>query len=130
MGYRSQVVLALSKEVTPYLLTFMAKNKEARQLIEDCDGGMDSNYDGENSWLFRWTSIKWYEGYECIDQINKFIDSLVSEDMTDYGCPEDDKTAWSENVKFVRVGEDSSDVRCEGEGFWDIYPQTSIHIGA
>ena len=51
-------------------------------------------------------------------------------DLSEYGCPESETIEWYEHIKFVRLGEDSSDVRCEGEGFWDIYPQTSIHIGA
>lgn len=131
MGYRSEVVLALTKEVTPYFLTFMAKNPEARELIQSCDGGPEANYDGADSWLIKWSSIKWYAGYESVDQINDFVYALISSyDMVDYGCPEDDETEWIEHFKFVRLGESPEDITCEGEGFWDIYPQTSIHIGA
>jgi len=109
----------------------MAQNKEARELIQNCDGGPEANYDGEDSWLIQWDQIKWYQGYEAIDQINDFVEALAnSDDMVDYGCPSDDQTDWNEHFKFVRLGEEYGDIRCDGEGFWDIYPQTSIHIGA
>ena len=35
MGYRSQVVLAISKELIPFLMLATSKNKEAEELVLD-----------------------------------------------------------------------------------------------
>ena len=37
MGYRSQVVLAISKELIPFLMLATSKNKEAEALVYDRD---------------------------------------------------------------------------------------------
>ena len=44
MGYRSQVVLAISKELIPFLLLATSKNKEAEELVFKY-GNLERNYD-------------------------------------------------------------------------------------
>ena len=70
MGYRSQVVLAISKELIPFLLLATSKNKEAEELVFKY-GNLDRNYENDKSWLLVWDGIKWYEGYPDIDAIEK-----------------------------------------------------------
>ena len=122
MGYRSDVVLAIGKELTPFLLLATSRCKQAEELVfKHHDLFARDYYEG---WLLRWESIKWYEGYEDIDAIQKFVDEACADE---YKIEEDGKPRnSSEYIKFVRVGEDSSDVEMQGEGFWDIY--VSRHI--
>jgi len=122
MGYRSDVVLAIGKELTPFLLLATSRCKEAEELVFKHHDHFDRDY--YEGWLLRWTSIKWYEGYEDIDAIQKFVDEACADE---YKIEEDGKERLSsEYIKFVRVGEDTSDVEMQGEGFWDIY--VSRHI--
>ena len=122
MGYRSDVVLAIGKELTPFLLLATSQCKQAEELVFKHHDLFDRDY--YEGWLLRWESIKWYEGYEDIDAIQKFVDAACADE---YKIEEDGKERYSsEYIKFVRVGEDSSDVEMQGEGFWDIY--VSRHI--
>ena len=122
MGYRSDVVLAIGKELTPFLLLATSQCKQAEELVFQHHDLFDRDY--YEGWLLRWESIKWYEGYEDIDAIQKFVDEACADE---YKIEEDGKERnSSEYIKFVRVGEDSSDVEMQGEGFWDIY--VSRHI--
>ena len=84
----------------------------------------DRDYGGDKSWLIRWDSIKWYESYEDIQTIEKFVQEAASDE---YEFEVDGKAQSScEHIKFVRVGEESDDIEMQGEGFWDIYTNTSI----
>ena len=122
MGYRSDVVLAIGKELTPFLLLATSRCKQAEELVFQHHDLFDRDY--YEGWLLRWESIKWYEGYEDIDAIQKFVDEACADE---YKIEEDGKERnSSEYIKFVRVGEDSSDVEMQGEGFWDI--SVSRHI--
>ena len=60
MGYRSQVVLAISKHLTPFLTLATSQNAEAQALVFKHTDHFDRNYEGENSWLMTWDGIKWY----------------------------------------------------------------------
>ena len=124
MGYRSQVVLAISKELIPFLLLAISKNKEAEELVFKY-GNLDRNYENDKSWLLVWDGIKWYEGYPDIDAIEKFIDDAES---GDWAITNDDgQDVHSEELfRFVRVGEEHGDVDVRGSGYWDITPVTSI----
>ena len=128
MGYRSQVVLAISKELIPFLLLATSKNKEAEELVFKY-GNLERNYENDKSWLMVWDSIKWYEGYPEVDEVSQFIEAMSSDDLTEYGEPESSSIEWSEHFVFVRVGEECDYIRREGYGPWHIFPQTSIHIG-
>lgn len=126
MGYRSQVVLAISKELIPFLMLATSKNKEAEALVFRCADTFDRNYGGDKSWLLHWDSIKWYESYPDVDAIEKFISEAECDEynITDDGG---NKVSSSDLVRFVRVGEDNDDIVVRGNGFWDIHPVTSIN---
>ena len=128
MGYRSEVVLAISKEAAPYFMAMLAKNPETKRLCEEADT-FQGDFDNEGSWIIHWDGIKWYEGYPEIDSITEFMEGMASQDLTSFGDADDSIIEWDRHYRFVRVGEDHEDIEVEGNGEWHIYPQTSIHIG-
>ncbi len=124
MGYRSEVVLAISKHLTPFLTLATSQNAEAQALVFKHADHFDRDYGGDKSWLIRWDHIKWYEGYEDIGTLELFIQKASSDE---YEFEVDGKKQSSaEHIKFVRVGEESGDIETSGDGFWDIYTNTSI----
>ena len=122
MGYRSQVVLAVSKELMPHFLSVMAKCPKARELVFAHNDELDQDYQDEGHFFVRWDSVKWYENYPDVTAIQTFVDAA---DCDDFELSDGDGGS-SENFRFVRIGEDSSDVDCNGYGFEHIYPYTSI----
>ena len=124
MGYRSEVVLAISKHLTPFLTLAASQNAETQALVFKHADHFDRDYGGDKSWLIRWDHIKWYESYEDIQTLELFIQKASSDE---YSFEVDGQTQNScEHIKFVRVGEESGDIEMSGEGFWDIYTNTSI----
>jgi|TARA_R110002051_G_scaffold227271_2_gene289674 hypothetical protein len=124
MGYRSQVVLAISKHLTPFLTLKVTQNKAAESLVFADADTFDRDYGGDKSWLLVWDCIKWYESYEDIQALEKFIEEACSDE---YKFEIDGKKEHSsDHIRFVRVGEESADIDLRGDGFWDIYPHTSI----
>ena len=122
MGYRSQVVLAISKELMPHFLNVMAKCPAARELVFGDNDELDQDYQHDGHFFVRWDGVKWYDTYEEVAAIQKFVDAA---DCDDFELGDDDGSS-SENFRFVRIGEESSDVDCNGYGFEHIYPHTSI----
>jgi hypothetical protein len=125
MGYRSSVVLAISKHLTPFLTLATSQNAEAQSLVFKDADTFDRDYGEDKSWLFVWDGIKWYDSFEEVQTICKFIDEAVCDE---YQFEDDDGNAGasSEHIRFVRVGEESGDIEMLGDGFWDIYPSTTI----
>ena len=124
MGYRSEVVLAISKHLTPFLTLATSQNAAAQTLVFKDADHFDRDYGGDKSWLIRWDHIKWYESYEDIGTLEKFISEACSDE---YEFEVDGKAQSScEHIRFVRVGEESGDIEMMGDGFWDIYPTTHI----
>ena len=124
MGYRSQVVMAISKELVPFLLLATSKCKETEELVFKY-GNLDRNYENDKSGLLVWEDIKWYEGYSDIDAIEKFMDDAESGDWVITN--DDGQDVHSEELfRFVRVGEEFGDIDVRGSGYWDITPVTSI----
>tara|TARA_R110002020_G_scaffold10859_4_gene41275 strand:- start:246 stop:626 length:381 start_codon:yes stop_codon:yes gene_type:complete len=124
MGYRSQVVLAISKHLTPFLTLATSQNAEAQALVFKYNDNFDRDYGGDKSWLLVWDSIKWYESYEDIQTIESFVQKACSDE---YEFEVDGEAQSScEHIRFVRVGEESGDIEMMGDGFWDIYANTSI----
>ena len=124
MGYRSQVVLAISKEIQPHFMAALSVCNEATVLVFNDSDRFDRDYyqDGSGHWLIHWDSIKWYDSYEEIGTIEKFVDAAHNDS---FELGEDDGDS-SEHIKFVRVGEESGDVEHRGFGFDDIAAYTSI----
>jgi hypothetical protein len=108
MGYRSQVILALTPKAAALFSTVRTRGGPVAALIEDADTG-DHN-DGVES--YSWDHVKWYESYECIGAIEAFMGRLDDEDM-------------DEEYRFVRTGEDEDDNETRGHGF-EIYISRSI----
>ena len=95
MGYRSNVKLALKKQV------YYDNQASILESIKDCDSISET----EEAYFFLWESVKWYESYEDVKAITKLMSSLKSEDFG-----------------FMRIGEDKDDIEEAGEPYeYDIY---------
>ena len=125
LGYRYQVVLAISKHLTPFLTLATSQNADAQTLVFNHADNFDRDYDGDKSWLLVWDAIKWYESYEDIQTIEKFISEACNDEYKFE--VEGNKELSSEHIRFVKVGEESDDIELRGDGFWDIYPSTQIN---
>ena len=124
MGYRSHVVLAISKHLTPFFMMKLSQNKEAEELVFKHADEFDRDYQGDKSWLIRFDSIKWYEMYDDIITLENFIQEAAGDEYEfEIGGV---KQSSAEHIRFVRVGEEATDIECSGDGFWDIYAHTSI----
>jgi hypothetical protein len=125
MGYRSEVVLAISKHLTPFLTLATSQNAAAQALVFNDADEFERDYYGDKSWLIRWHDIKWYDSYEEIQTLEKFIQEAVSDE---YEFEVDGKAQSScEHIRFVRVGEEAGDIEVMGDGFWDIHTSTAIN---
>ena len=124
MGYRSSVVLAISKHLTPFLTLAVTQNKEAESLVFSYADHFDRDYGGDKSWLIRFDSIKWYEMYDDIITLENFIQEAAGDEYEFEIAGV--KQSSAEHIRFVRVGEEATDIECSGDGFWDIYAHTSI----
>ena len=124
MGYRSQVVLAIGKEIQPHFMAALSVCNPATVLVFNDADRFDRDYyqDGSGHWLLHWDSIKWYDSYEEIGTIQKFVEAAHN-DCFDLAEDEGDS---SEYIKFVRVGENSDDIEHLGFAFDDIHASTSI----
>ena len=144
MGYRSQVVLAVDEKIAPAFMAMLAKETEAHDLcFRDADEVITS-YVEDGSFLFRWDHIKWYDSYPEIQAIEAFMEAAVDNDLQSYGeknppvaerLTRDRNTnepvkkmvegEWREHFRFLRIGEDYSDVDELGDGY-DIWMSRSI----
>jgi len=133
MGYRSEVVLVVGKEVMPQFMVTLAKSPEARAMCFD-EAQRMNDYDGEGNMLFAWDGIKWYDSYEGIAAIGDFLDWCDSEHVpvSDEQKAQDKSPTpvthvdGDECYRFVRIGEELEDVECRGCGFWDVGVSRSI----
>ena len=129
MGYRSEVILAVHAELVPALMTAFAKCEETQKLCTRDVDNLDTDYDGKGNWLMHWDHIKWYDSYPEIAMIEKFIEGLECEDLSEFGLKDDDNAAdYSELFKFVRIGEDMDDNETRGYGFENIHISRHISI--
>jgi hypothetical protein len=133
MGYRSEVVLVVGKEVMPQFMVTMAKSPEARAMCFD-EAQRMNDYDGKGNMLFAWDHIKWYDSYEGIAAIGDFLDWCDSEHVpvSEEQKAQDKSPTPVTHVdgdqcyRFVRIGEELEDVECRGCGFWDVGVSRSI----
>ena len=123
MGYRSEVVFIVAKEVMPRFLATLAKSPEARTMCFSETDMRIKDYCGDGNILFNWTHIKWSHGYEEIDAIVDFMDWCDREMIET-----DDGDHWDgeEFYRFCRVGEDTDDNVMRGMAFDDVYIERSI----
>lgn len=120
MGYRSEVVLAVSKDLMPHFLSVLVKTPGLRPLVFKDHSTLVKDYDGEDTFVVSWGGIKWYEGYPEIDALNEFIDECDGD-----GIEGIENT--HEHFRFLRLGEDYDDMVEKGElCAWDICFHRSI----
>ena len=127
MGYRSEVVLVVGKEVMPQFMVTMAKSPEARALCWGEHDRMIKDYGEKGNMLFAWNSIKWYDSYEGISAIEDFLDWCDSEDVPSQDA-KGERVDGDECYRFVRVGEELEDIEERGSGFWDVGVRRSIEF--
>ena len=133
MGYRSEVVLVVGKEVMPQFMVTLAKSPEARAMCFD-EAQRMNDYDGKGNMLFAWDHIKWYDSDEGIAAIGDFLDWCDSEHVpvSDEQKAQDKSPTpvthvdGDECYRFVRIGEELEDIECRGCGFWDVGVNRSI----
>ena len=136
MGYRSEVVLVVGKEVMPQFMVTMAKSSDARSLCFAEADQRHEDYDGKGNMLFAWSCIKWYDSYEGVAAIQDFLDWCDSEDVpvSDEQKAQDKSPTPVTHVgggdcyRFVRVGEELEDIEERGSGFWDVGVRRSIEF--
>lgn len=124
MGYQSQVVLAISKHLVPFLLLATSKNKATEELVFKDTDTFNRDYCGDKSWLMVWDSIKWYDSYEEISTIMEFVEKAAT-DHIEFEV-DGELQSSAEHIRFVYVGEDAGNVEVMGDAFWDIYVHTQI----
>ena len=97
MGYRSQVCIAINKDL------FNEKaDATLKKSLEDCDDILLS--ENKETFYFIYQYVKWYDGYEEVDRVNSFIRENL------------DKTC------LLRIGEDDADIERIGDYFnFDVY---------
>ena len=129
MGYRSEVILALDAKLVPALMTAFAKCEETQKLCTKDTDNLDTDYDGEGNWLMRWDHIKWYESYPEVAMIEKLVEGMECEDLSEFGLKNDDNAPdYTELFRFVRIGEEMDDNEVRGYGFDNIYISRYISI--
>jgi len=147
MGYRSQVVLAVDEKIAPAFMAMLAKEPEAHDLCFRDSDEVIAGYGEEGSFLFRWDHIKWYDSYQEVQAIEAFMEAANENDLQDYGektppssmrsklidpndpsserVEEEIEGEWNEHFRFLRIGEDYSDVEEWGYGY-EIYMHRDI----
>jgi len=103
MGYRSDVVVVVSKELMPHFLAVLAKQPELVPMVFKDSDEVNKDYDGEETMLIHWTDVKWYESYPEVDALNRFFDDCEGDDIEGVEEP------W-EHFRFIRLGEDATDM--------------------
>ena len=126
MGYRSEVVLVVGKEVMPQFMVTMAKSPEARALCF-AEATRHEDYEEKGNMLFAWDGIKWYDSFEEIRAIEDFLDWCDVEEVP-HPVDDDETIAGDECYRFVRIGEEVEDIEERGSGFWDVGVRRSIEF--
>ena len=126
MGYRSEVVLVVGKEVMPQFMVTMAKSPDARALCF-AEATRHEDYEEKGNMLFAWDCIKWYDSYEEIRAIEDFLDWCDSEDVPSQDA-KGERVSGDECYRFVRIGEEVEDIEERGSGFWDVGVRRSIEF--
>ena len=122
MGYRSDIAIAIHKDLQGDFLTFLNTERLMADIFgERSDFTLDKDYKGEGHWLFTADSIKWYttwEEYRDIRMFEKFMETMQEDETKE------------EKFRFLRIGEEVEDI--EFRGGWyeaDIYVKREIQIG-
>jgi hypothetical protein len=104
MGYRSEVVFAIDKDVVPLFIAHIASNTATQAL---CFKHSDHH-------------IKWYESYPEIQAIRTFIDEKIQE------LPESFDGEAEDYYRLIILGEEVDDNKEEGWAFDHIHIRRGI----
>jgi len=122
MGYRSDVAIAIHKDLQGDFLTFLKTEELMAQIFGDMsDFQLDKDYQGEGHWLFTANSIKWYatfDDYADIQMFEKFMDAM------------EEVIEKREKYRFLRIGEELEDIEYRGD-WWEseIHVKREIQVG-
>ena len=123
MGYRSDVAIAIHKDLQGEFLTFLNTEKLMAQIFgEMSDFNLDKDYQSEGQWLFTADQIKWYadwdEVYPEIHMFEKFMDTM------------EEVVEKREKYRFIRIGEELEDIEYRGD-WWEseIHVRREIQVG-
>ena len=95
MGYRSDVAIAIHKDLQGDFLTFLTTTELMAHIFGDMsDFHLDKDYHDSGHWLFTCNGVKWYSSYKDI-QTYEAIFKMLEEKKIDYD--------------FVRLGEENTD---------------------
>ena len=116
MGYRSDVAIAIHKDLQGDFLTFLNTEKLMTQIFGDSsDFDLDKDFQGEGHWLFTADQIKWYtdwdEFYAHITMFEKFMDAMEEEEEK------------KDKYRFLRIGEELEDIEYRGD-WWE----SELHV--
>ena len=117
MGYCSEVVIAVRKEILAEDLIHPVIPKELREL--SCQVIGDALYWHLPSW-------KWYSSYPEIQEIEEFFTMLSEREPINEGADKDstDTSPW---FGALRMGEDGNDVQTWGDPYeFDIHVQRFV----
>ena len=122
MGYRSEVAIAIHKDLHGDFLTFLNTEKLMADIFGDMsDFQLDKDYQGEGHWLFTANSIKWYatwDEFADIQMFEKFMDAMEEEEEK------------REKYRFIRIGEELEDIEYRGDWYEsDIHVKREIQVG-
>ena len=107
MGYRSDVAIAIHKDLQGEFLTFLNTTELMAHIFGDMsDFHLDKDYQEEGHWLFTVDSVKWYSSYIDIQMFEKFFDAM------------DENDDHQEKYRFLRIGEEHDDIEQRG-CWWD-----------
>ena len=119
MGYRSDVAIAIHKDLQGEFLTFLNTTELMAHIFGDMsDFHLDKDYQGDGHWLFTVDSVKWYTDYKDIQMFEKFMDAM------------DEKSRHDAQYRLIRIGEELEDIEYRGD--WceaDIYVKREIQVG-
>ena len=122
MGYRSEVILVVGKEVMPQFLVTLAKSGETRAMCYHDADQYIQNHEEEGTCLFYWSHIKWYDSFEEVQAIEDFLDWCESERVDVDGKDTD----ADQFVQFIRIGEELDDMESRGYGYYNVGINRSI----
>ena len=122
MGYRSDVAIAIHKDLQGDFLTFLNTEKLMTQIFGDMsDFHLDKDYQDEGHWLFTCNSIKWYTTFNDFEDIQLFEDFMnAMEEVVEK----------REKYRFIRIGEELEDIEYRGDWYEsEIHVRRSIQVG-
>jgi len=121
MGYRSEVAIAIHKDLQGEFLTFLNTEKLMAEIFSGYFQ-LEKDFQGKGHWLFRQGDIKWYDGYPSdypeVDLFERFFDQM------------DESNETIQKYRFIRVGESNDDVEERGQWFdSDLWVKRNIVAG-